>query len=175
MHFGKLPDAREKVKCDVTPLAIYTAASGTGIMALKLTAAQMEQIRDHGEATYPQECCGVLTGEMPADGDKHVRAVVRCSNEHNDLSQSWYQIDPRELLRIQREAYERGEDVIGFYHSHPDDAANWSPSDLDEAHWMGCSYLITSVQQGKPAQTNSFELTGDESSKRFKDETIVLE
>ncbi len=81
----------------------------------------------------------------------------------------------KELVRIQREAYERGEDLIGFYHSHPDDAANWSASDLEEAHWTGCSYLITSVQQGKAAQTNSFELTGDETSKRFEGETIVVE
>ena len=136
-------------------------------MALNLTTAQLEQIRRHGEETYPRECCGILTGEMMGDGSKRVRAVARCSNAHHDPSRSWYQIDPRELVRIQREAYERGEDVIGFYHSHPDDAANWS--------WAGCSYLITSIQQGKAAQTNSFELTGDESSKRFMDEILVVE
>jgi len=175
VHCNKLSDAHGKVKCDLTPPAIYTAASGTGIMSLRLTTAQLEQIRGHGEATYPHECCGVLTGDMLADGTKNVRAVVKCGNAHDDSSRSWYQIDPRELVRIQREAYQRGEDVIGFYHSHPDDAASWSASDLEEAHWTGCSYLITSVQQGKAAQTNSFELTGDESNKRFEDETIVVE
>ena len=144
-------------------------------MALKLTAAQLAQIGRHGEATYPHECCGVLTGELLADGSKQVRAVVPCGNAHNDPTRSWYQIDPRELVRIQREAYERGEDVLGFYHSHPDDAPNWSASDLEEAHWTGCSYLITSVMQGKAGQTNSFELAGDESSKRFEDEEIVVE
>jgi len=145
------------------------------IMVLRLTAAQLEQICRHGEATYPHECCGVLTGQVLADGAKQVRAVAQCGNAHNDPSRSWYQIDPRELVRIQREAYERGEDVIGFYHSHPDDAANWSASDLEEAHWTGCSYLITSVVRGKAAQTNSFELAGDETSKRFDDEEIVVE
>jgi proteasome lid subunit RPN8/RPN11 len=144
-------------------------------MALKLTAAQLEQIRSHGEATYPHECCGVLTGEMLPDGARQVLAVVQCGNAHQDPSRGWYQIDPRELVRIQREAYARGEDVIGFYHSHPDDVASWSASDLGEAHWPGCSYLITSVQQGKATVTNSFELAGDESSKRFEDETIVVE
>jgi proteasome lid subunit RPN8/RPN11 len=144
-------------------------------MVLKLTPAQLDQIRRHGEATYPHECCGVLTGEILADGNKQVWAVVQCNNAHDDPSRTWYQIDPRDLVRIQREAYGRGEDVIGFYHSHPDDAANWSASDLEEAHWMGCSYLITSVQQGKAAQTNSFELSGDEASKRFDTEEIVVE
>ncbi len=144
-------------------------------MVLKLTISQLEQIQLHGEATYPHECCGVLTGEMLADGSKEVRAVVQCGNAHNDPSRSWYQIDPRELVRIQREASERGEDVIGFYHSHPDDPAQWSDSDLEEAHWTGCSYVITSVQQGNAAQTNSFELVGDESSKRFEAESLVVD
>jgi proteasome lid subunit RPN8/RPN11 len=145
-------------------------------MTLRLTAAQLEQIGRHGEETYPHECCGVLTGEMMADGSKQVRGVVKCRNAHDDPSRSWYQIDPRELVRIQREAYGRGEDVIGFYHSHPDDPAKWSASDLEEAHWTGCSYVITSVQQGKATQTNSFELTGDDdSSKRFVNETVVVE
>ena len=112
---------------------------------------------------------------MMADGSKRVAAVVRCGNAHDDPSRSWYQIDPRDLVRIQREASGRGEDVIGFYHSHPDDAARWSSSDLEEAHWTGCSYVITSVQQGKAAETNSFELTGDDSSKRFVDEAIMVE
>jgi proteasome lid subunit RPN8/RPN11 len=144
-------------------------------MVLKLTPAQLDQIRRHGEATYPHECCGVLTGEILADGNKQAWAVVQCNNAHDDPSRTWYQIDPRDLVRIQREAYGRGEDVIGFYHSHPDDAANWSASDLEEAHWMGCSYLITSVQKGKAAQTNSFELSGDEASTRFDTEEIVVE
>lgn len=144
-------------------------------MPLRLTAAHLEQIRRHSEQTYPYECCGILTGEMMVDGYKQVKVVVKCSNAHEDPSRSWYQIDPRELVRIQREAYGRGEDLIGFYHSHPDDAAHWSTSDLEEAHWIGCSYVITSVQQGKAAQTNSFELTGDESGKCFVDETVVVE
>ena len=71
-----------------------------------------------------------------------------------------YHIDPKELIRIQREGRERGEDIVGFYHSHPDHPAHWSPTDLAEAHWLGCSYVITSVEKGNAAVTNSFELKG---------------
>ena len=109
------------------------------------------------------------------DGSKRVQLVTRCSNEHEDPSRSWYQINPRDVVRIQREAAGRGEDIVGFYHSHPDDAARWSSSDLEEAHWTGCSYVITSVQQGKAAEINSFELTGDGVSKGFVDESITVE
>ena len=134
--------------------------------------AQLSEIRRPGEVAYPYECCGVLTGEMLAGGSKRVLGVARCSNTHNDLSRSWSQIDPRELVLVQREACERGEDVVGFYHSHPDDAARWSGSDLEEAHWTGCSYVIISVEQGVAAQTNSFELAGEQSSKRFELEQL---
>jgi proteasome lid subunit RPN8/RPN11 len=144
-------------------------------MVLRLSATQLSEIRHHGEATYPHECCGVLTGETLADGSKRVQAVAHCGNVHNDPARSWYQIDPRELVQIQRKAYARGEDIIGFYHSHPDDAAQWSASDLEEAHWTGCSYLICSVEQGVAAQIKSFELSGEEADKRFEHEEIVVE
>ena len=86
-----------------------------------------------------------------------------------------YNIDPRELVRIQREGRDRGEDIVGFYHSHPDHPAQWSSTDLAEAHWFGCSYVITSVEKGKAAITNSFELTGtDETDKRLVDEPIEV-
>ena len=67
-----------------------------------------------------------------------------------------------ELIRIQRQAREKGLDIVGFYHSHPDHPAQWSTTDFAEAHWLGCSYVITSVEKGKAKVTNSFLLTGTE-------------
>ena len=144
-------------------------------MALRITQAQLEELRRHGEATYPYECCGVLTGEAAPDGAKKVRQVIPCNNADSSKPQVWYQIDPREIVRIQRQAYERNQDILGFYHSHPDCPARWSKSDLAEAHWPGCTYVITSVEDGKAQQTNSFELIGDETDKRFEDEEITIE
>lgn len=143
-------------------------------MALRISQAHLNDLRRHGEATYPYECCGVLTGETDDGGVKQVLQVVPCNNADNSKPQVWYQIDPRDLVRIQREAYQRGHDILGFYHSHPDCPARWSKSDLAEAHWPGCSYLITSVEKGAAQQTNSFELIGDESDKRFDDEEITI-
>ena len=78
-------------------------------------------------------------------------------------------------IRIQREGRERGEDIVGFYHSHPDHPAQWSTTDLAEAHWFGCSYVITSVEKGGATITNSFELTGcDEADKKFVDEKLEV-
>ena len=141
---------------------------------LKLSQIHYESIRQHGEETYPHECCGVLLGRMNGDV-RSVTSVARCGNTRTDSPQNRYHIDPKELVRIQRQGRERNEDIIGFYHSHPDHPARWSPTDLAEAHWFGCSYLITSVEKGKAVLTNSFELAGfDENDKKLLDEPIEL-
>jgi proteasome lid subunit RPN8/RPN11 len=139
---------------------------------LKISPRDYAEIRRHGEETYPHECCGVLLGEM--DGDtRTVTSIARCGNTRTDSPQNRYHIDPKELVRIQRQARERDEDIVGFYHSHPDHPAQWSKTDLEEAHWIGCSYVITRVAAGKADVTNSFELTGiDEADKAFVDERV---
>jgi len=141
---------------------------------LKIGKLQFEELRRHGEQTYPHECCGVLLG-LIGDGVKDVRVIVRCGNTRTDSPRNRYHIDPRELLRIQREARESGLDIVGFYHSHPDHPARWSQTDLAEAHWSGSSYVITSVDHGRAGQTNSFELAGEEENKQFHDEPITVE
>ncbi len=138
---------------------------------LKISQAAYDSLRRNGEETYPHECCGVLLGRFEDDGTKTVTRAVRCGNTREDSPENRYHIDPKELIHIQREGRERGEDIVGFYHSHPDHPAQWSPTDLAEAHWFGCSYVITSVEKGKAMVTNSFELTGtDEEGKKFGDE-----
>jgi proteasome lid subunit RPN8/RPN11 len=143
---------------------------------LHIPQSHYASLRQHGEETYPYECCGVLLGTMTDDGARVVTSVARAGNTRTDSPQNRYNIDPKELVRIQREGRERGEDIIGFYHSHPDHPAQWSQTDLAEAHWFGCSYVITSVEKGKAVLTNSFELTGfDENDKKLVDEEIEVE
>lgn len=139
---------------------------------IKLSGVHHSALRQHGQETYPHECCGVLLGHA-SEAANDVEAVVRAGNTRTDSAHNRYQIAPQELVRIQREARERGLDIVGFYHSHPDHPARWSATDLAEAHWMGCSYVITSVERGVANQTNSFRLTGEgEDDKKFQDEEV---
>ncbi len=139
---------------------------------LSISKADLAALRRHGEETYPHECCGVLLGAFE-DGGRAVREVVRASNTRLDALHNRYNIDPAELVRIQRQARARGLEIVGFYHSHPDHPARWSATDLAEAHWVGCSYVITSVEKGKAVTTNSFVLAGTvEEDKHFEDEEV---
>jgi proteasome lid subunit RPN8/RPN11 len=142
---------------------------------LKLHQAEYDAIRQHGEETYPHECCGVLLGKVDLE-TREVHATVRCNNTRTDSPQNRYHIDPRELIRIQRDGRARELDIVGFYHSHPDHPAQWSQTDFNDAHWMGCSYVITSVARGKAMLTNSFALTGtSEENKALVNEEIAVE
>jgi len=142
---------------------------------LKLTQSDFEEIRRHGEETYPHECCGALLGHAEA-GTNIVVQTVRAGNTRTDSAHNRYNIAPQELVKIQRQARQSGLDIVGFYHSHPDHPARWSETDLREAHWFGCSYVITAVAGGEAQQTNSFRLAGaDEDQKQLVDEPISVD
>lgn len=141
---------------------------------LRLDKAVYGAIRAHGEETYPHECCGALLGRSTPEGWR-IEASIKTGNTRTDSAHNRYQISPAELVKIERDARKQGLNIAGFYHSHPDHPAQWSQTDLAEAHWLGCSYVITAVEHGKAAATNSFLLAGGaEENKRFEPESIEL-
>ena len=140
---------------------------------LHMSRAVYDAIRRHAELSYPDECCGALLGIGTQDGWR-VDASIEAANLNAGTVRSRYQIAPRDLVAIERAARERGLGIAGFYHSHPDGPAQWSQVDLSEAHWPGCSCVITSVHRGKAEQTRSFTLAGG-SDKRFEPESIAVE
>ena len=141
---------------------------------LSIQFKDYEALRTHGEQTYPHECCGVLLGRT-SEGTNAVHQVVPAGNTRTDSAHNRYGISPAELIRIQRQARAASLDIVGFYPSHPDHPAQWSSTDIAEAHWLGCSYIITRVAQGKADVTNSFLLLGTaEEDKHFADEAIEI-
>jgi proteasome lid subunit RPN8/RPN11 len=146
---------------------------------LSISQTIYNELRSHGEETYPNECCGILLGrivnETNQDGLNCVTESLRAGNTRMDSAHNRYQIDPQEIIRAQKKGHEQGLEIVGFYHSHPDHPAHWSATDLAEAHWMGCSYIITAVIGGRATLTNSFRLLGlSEEDKHLSPEPIQL-
>ena len=143
---------------------------------IELSPADLARIRAHGEATYPEECCGILVGrtEKAASGNGAVLArvvrLVGAENEREDENRhNRYLIPPEVILRTEREARADGLDVIGYYRSHPDHPSR--PSEFDRDHaWPGYSYLIVSVREGRARDERSWRLSNDRS--RFDEEPI---
>ena len=142
---------------------------------IELTSAQIEQVRRHGEADFPHECCGLLIGTLEraldTGGRKVVREVFPISNAREESAKrNRFLITPEEVMRGEKHARQIKLDVVGFYHSHPDCAAVPSQFDLDHA-WPVYSYVIVSVMKGQAAEVLSWELRPDRS--KFDPEEIV--
>ena len=143
-------------------------------MPLHIPQPLYDQLRHHGEETYPHECCGILLGKS-TDADLHVTEILRAGNTRTDSAHNRYNIAPQELIAAQRQARKSDLDIVGFYHSHPDHPAQYSPTDFAEAHWFGCAYVITAVANGTAQITNSFFLIGtSEDNKAFIHQPIQL-
>lgn len=128
---------------------------------LILTSEQEKIIRVDGEKAYPNECCGVLIGEVGEAGAKTVRRAYAISNAREDGEQYHrFLITPEDMMRAEQAARSMKSDVVGFYHSHPDHPA--APSEYDKDHALPFySYVIVSVKQGKAEELTSWELTPD--------------
>src|SRR4051812_43815344 len=99
---------------------------------ITLAEPQQDEIRRHGEAEYPEECCGLLLGHFLEDGIKQVLEVYPISNAREEEARhNRSLILPDEYMRGERDARSRGLDIVGNYHSHPDHPAVPSAFDLD--------------------------------------------
>jgi proteasome lid subunit RPN8/RPN11 len=128
---------------------------------LSLSPEHEKIVRIDGETAYPNECCGVLIGEIDNAGVKTVRHTEAIHNAREDGEQYHrFLITPEDMLHVEKTARAMKLDVIGFYHSHPDHPA--VPSDYDKDHALPFySYVIVSVKQGKAENLTSWELTAD--------------
>jgi proteasome lid subunit RPN8/RPN11 len=136
-----------------------------------LTQPHVEAIHAHGERDYPYECCGLLIGRFLENGSKEVLEIYPISNaREEEAKRNRFLIRPEELLAGERAARKKGFDVVGFYHSHPDEPAVPSGYDLDHA-WPIYSYIVVSVQQGSARDLRSWEMESDRS--KFNPEEIL--
>lgn len=140
-------------------------------MTIRLTPAQLDEIRRHGEADYPHECCGLMLGAFAADGGKRVEEIYPISNAREETAKrNRFLITPDELMRGEKHAREGKRDIVGVYHSHPDHPAVPSQFDLDHA-WPVFSYVIVAVHEGRAQDLLSWELRADRS--RFDAEELL--
>lgn len=138
-----------------------------------MSAELAEEIRAHGAGTYPHECCGALLGRdpEPCAGKASAAAVVRWPvreivalfplvNRRDDSPQNRFSLTPEDVRAAEKAGREKGLEVVGWYHSHPDHPA--APSQYDREHaWPWYSYVIVSVAQGQPQEMTSWRLSDD--------------
>jgi len=147
---------------------------------LEVCSDHVQTIQAHAESVYPQECCGLLLGQLDQDRKVLVEVWPSENGWNNETASLFgipgstiarhYTIAPEALLNAQRYGRDRGLSVIGIYHSHPDHSAMPSKLDQDFA-WPQYSYMIVSVHNGKFQDLQSWML---DHSHHFQSETITL-
>ena len=163
------------MKCSAFLVKTYPKGRKNSIMVLTLKPEHLKIIRNHAQKTYPEECCGVLLGKIN-EGETQLFEVWTTDNLWNvesgeqlsgngdwtkDLTKKRrYVVDPKEMLRAQKQGRDRGLNIIGFYHSHPDHPA--VPSECDRQYaWQEYIYIIVSVPQGCPTDIYCWSLDED--------------
>ena len=129
---------------------------------VKLKPEHCTAIRAHGETAYPNECCGLMLGQL-VQGDKRILELLPAENAREESEQrNRFLISPQTMFRAEKAARAKGMDVLGFYHSHPNAEARPSQFDLDHA-WPFYSYVIVSVTRGKAGAMTCWKLAEDRS------------
>lgn len=143
-------------------------------MAIVISAEQLQIVYTHSVNIYPEECCGILLGKLDK-ADKIIIEVIPTINvwgetelvvdlEINDeiarTKNSRYAIAPQDIFKAQKRSRSLALEVIGFFHSHPDNLAIPSTCDRDRA-WLVYSYPIVSVINGKVSDIKSWVLDRD--------------
>ena len=121
-----------------------------------------QAMRAHGERDYPFECCGLMLGRFDSGRKKVVETYSISNAREEEAKRNRFLIRPEELMRGEKYAREKGLDVVGFYHSHPDDVAVPSQYDLEHA-WPTYSYIVVAVEKGHAADLRSWEMEPDRS------------
>lgn len=89
------------------------------------------------------------------NGSKTVTEAVPLENAFRGEQGERYELRPEDLLAADKAARNRGLDLIGIFHSHPDCDAYFSETDLkNSCPWY--SFVVLSIKKGKFDHANSF-------------------
>lgn len=141
-------------------------------MTLRLPDALAEEIRRHGEAAYPAECCGAMIGRVEGEAKDVVRLAPAVNRRTDDPHR--YLIAPDDLRRLEAGLKREGLEIVGYYHSHPDHPA--VPSAFDTQHaWPWYSYLIVRVEGGRGREAASWTLDDEQPVMRSESLEVLSE
>ncbi len=112
---------------------------------LRLVVDVHEQMVAHCLDRLPEEACGLLAGP-PGESSAEVCYPVR----NVDESARTYRLDDHDYMRAERDADERGLEVIAVFHSHTHTDAYPSPTDVEKAHYPGWHYVLVSLRHAEP-------------------------
>ncbi len=124
---------------------------------LQLPPSTWQELLWIARRDHPDECCGILVGGRVGRRTQ-VRQAVEGRNIASGDLRSMYQLDWPTLFATIRACREAGDEIVGFYHSHPNGSCEPSQRDLEEA-WVEHSYLILGAPYHDVASAASWRVS----------------
>lgn len=93
---------------------------------MRIASQAMEEMVAHCRKEYPNEACGYLAG-----GADRVTDALPIRNDA--ASPTWYEMNPVDQIRAQKEIREKGMEHLAVYHSHVATEAYPSRRDIERA------------------------------------------
>jgi proteasome lid subunit RPN8/RPN11 len=112
---------------------------------LRLTREIYMAMIGHTLTGLPDEACGLLVGLYGGDEATHIFPTQNAA-----ASALIYEIDPKEMLGVDRAAQKLGADIMGVFHSHTHTDAYPSPTDVAQALDPGWHYVLVSLRDTHP-------------------------
>lgn len=128
---------------------------------IRIGHAHLDHINALAQQAYPGECCGLLAGRVEAGDVITVTRVVPSANVADPPGNDRFEVAPKVRFDLMRELDGTAETVVGHFHSHPDQAAEPSMTDLSMAFEPDLIWLITAVAQGAAQPTRAWRLNRD--------------
>ncbi|MBM3796339.1 MAG: M67 family metallopeptidase [Acidobacteria bacterium] len=130
---------------------------------LKIEAQPWAVMVEHGRACFPRECCGILVGSAGDAGDNVVTLAIACTNAYEGDQKDRFELDPRDVIKAERAAREQRQGVVGFFHSHPNEDAYFSATDLKFSA-PGYSNVVMSIRDGEFSHAKCFIANFDQTA-----------
>lgn len=94
-------------------------------MKVKVSSEVVERLLAEAAQAHPHECCGILLGT-----GQTIVGLKPARNVHPEPA-THFEIDPQVLIDAHRAARADGDQIVGYYHSHPNGEP--APSTTDRA------------------------------------------
>ncbi|WP_026561685.1 M67 family metallopeptidase [Bacillus sp. J37] len=130
----------------------------------KLTLKQndYEKIIDHCCSEQPYEACGIVSGVNDI-----VSSIWKLKNESKSLNR--YFVSNEKVQNVFDEIFNKGENVLGIYHSHPKTSPIPSEFDLINHPYHDVKMIIISLKKKKPV-IKCYEIV----NKSFFETTLIV-
>lgn len=119
------------------------------------TNALHEEVRDLCALQWPEEACGLLIAAK--DTPNRIERVVFAKNVAEEPLTT-FEIDPQTLIDCHRTARQKGERVVGCFHSHPNGKALPSPTDRTRADENGFLWLIIATEHNRAGDSGLYRI-----------------